>query len=325
MHPCQVILSGFADEASLRKTAVEQFSTCAALGLQYFTIRFVDVGNGIKNVMDLSDAEIHTLSRLQTEYHLQVASVGSPIGKVKLHDVEDGTDNRYVPFEAYLDDVKRAIHRANQFDTHLVRGFSFYPPRDAPPEAHLADAIQRLGRIADLCQAAGVIFGLEVEANLVGRTGQLLAEIHAQINSPSLKLVFDAANLLSQGFSAADTIAEYQAMKPGLGWIHVKDYVPRSVTQKVDYVDEESLCQYVPVGRGSGVYDFVLRDLRCDLPRLEAEMQLARVPGFVLDLEPHLKGGGQFGGVSGPDGMGVALRSLCGLLDELSIGYDLTS
>jgi hypothetical protein len=42
-----------------------------------------------------------------------------------------------------------------------------------------------------------------------------------------------------------------------------------------------------------------------------------------LDLEPHLKGGGQFGGFSGPDGMGVALRSLCRVLDYVGIGYHL--
>jgi hypothetical protein len=47
------------------------------------------------------------------------------------------------------------------------------------------------------------------------------------------------------------------------------------------------------------------------------------VPGVFLDLEPHLKGGGQFGGFSGPDGMGVALRALLRLLDYVGIGYRL--
>ena len=46
-------------------------------------------------------------------------------------------------------------------------------------------------------------------------------------------------------------------------------------------------------------------------------------PGMILELEPHLKGGGQFGGFSGPDGMGVAVRSLCRMLDYLEIDYDL--
>ena len=39
-------------------------------------------------------------------------------------------------------------------------------------------------------------------------------------------------------------------------------------------------------------------------------MKSRGVPGVFLDLEPHVKGGGQFGGFSGPDGFGVALRAL---------------
>ena len=47
------------------------------------------------------------------------------------------------------------------------------------------------------------------------------------------------------------------------------------------------------------------------------------VPGVFCDMEPHVRGGGQFGGFSGPDGMGVAARSLCALLDYVGIGYRL--
>jgi hypothetical protein len=54
-------------------------------------------------------------------------------------------------------------------------------------------------------------------------------------------------------------------------------------------------------------------------------MQTLGVPGFFLETEPHLKGGGQFGGFSGPDGMGVAVRSLCRVLDDVGIAYDLRS
>jgi len=38
----RVILSAFADEAANQKTAVQQFSALAALGLQYYSIRFID-------------------------------------------------------------------------------------------------------------------------------------------------------------------------------------------------------------------------------------------------------------------------------------------
>ena len=52
--------------------------------------------------------------------------------------------------------------------------------------------------------------------------------------------------------------------------------------------------------------------------------QLSRrrgIPGVFVDLEPHVKAGGQYGGFSGPDGMGVAMRSLCRVLDYTNIEY----
>ena len=101
-EPPRVILSGFADEAANQKTAVQQFAAFAALGLQYYSLRFIDVGDGIKNVMKLTLAEIQKVRHLQDEYGLNVSSIGSPIGKVKLCDVDDGTKNVYVPFKKYL-------------------------------------------------------------------------------------------------------------------------------------------------------------------------------------------------------------------------------
>ena len=43
----RVILTGFADEAANQKTAVQQFATFAAIGLQYYSLRFIDVGGGV--------------------------------------------------------------------------------------------------------------------------------------------------------------------------------------------------------------------------------------------------------------------------------------
>ncbi len=43
----------------------------------------------------------------------------------------------------------------------------------------------------------------------------------------------------------------------------------------------------------------IFRDLRNHLPSLTSRMQRLGLPGVFLELEPHLKGGGQFGGFSG--------------------------
>lgn len=319
-----VILSGFADEAANQKTVDQQFSAFAALGLQYYTIRFIDVGQGVKNVMQLTKPEVKTVLAKQEEYGLSVSSLGSPIGKVKLFDFDDGTNNRFVPFKTYLNkEVKLACDLANRFGTKLIRGFSFYHPRGEDPQPYVGQVVDQLSAITEMCEANGLTFGLEVEANLVGQSGPILAQIHKQISHPALVLIFDAANIVTQGFDAGETFEQYHKMKKGLGWLHIKDYRNPSRLERTSHVDEEALKHFVPPDIGDSGHEAILRDFQQFLPQLKKRMQKRGVPGVFLDLEPHVKGGGQFGGFSGPDGLGVTLRSLCRLLDYVGISYHL--
>lgn len=319
-----VLLSGFADEAANQKTAIQQFTAFAALGLRYYTVRFVDAGSGIKNVMQLSASEVKSLVKLQQEYGLQVATLGSPIGKIKLRDIEDGTHNRFVPFKKYLsNDVKKACELAGKFGTKLIRGFSFYHPKGESPADYVSEVVDRLGAIVEECEKQGLVFGLEIEANLVGQSGDLLADIHRQVKSDHLVLIFDAANIVCQGCSAEEIFRQYTVMKPGLGWMHIKDYRHPVPMGRVTHVDEETLKHFVPADQGDSGHEAILRDFAKELPRLDRRMKKLGAPGVFLDLEPHVKGGGQFGGFSGPDGFGVALRGLTRLLDYLQVGYQL--
>jgi sugar phosphate isomerase/epimerase len=317
-----VLLSGFSDEAANQKTAEQQFCAFAALGLRYYSLRFIDAGAGIQNAMLLAPESIDHVLALQSEYGLQVSSLGSPIGKVKLLDIEDGTSNRYVPFDEYLKkDVQRACDLANTFGTKLIRGFSFYHPRGSAPELHIAQAVDQLGAIARLCDSHGLTFGLEVEANLIGQTGKLLKKLYDGVADPAMLLIFDGANLVCQGMSTEQVYEEYLAMKEGMGWLHVKDY-QRPLTRS-SHVDEESLKSFVPADQGDSGHEAIFRDIKRDYAELLAKLAKRGIPGLFMDLEPHVKGGGQFGGFSGPDGFGVAMRGLCRVLDYVGLPYDL--
>ncbi len=319
-----VLLSGFADEAAYSKTAHEQLGVFAALGLEYYSLRFIDVGNGLKNVMQLEPGEIEQLKQLHRQYGIRVSSIGSPIGKVKLRDIDDGTSNRYVPFTEYLNEVRHAVRLAQEFETVLIRGFSFYPPRGQEvTEDIMSEAAQKLREIVELCSEHGVVYGLEVEANLVGCDGPTMAELYRRVNHPNLVLIFDGGNLSTQNRPPEVVFADYQAMKPGLGWLHIKDYKIDPSLQWQGYVDEERLKNFVPVDEGDSGHERILRDLRDSFESVHARMTGLGAPGVFLELEPHLRAGGQFGGFSGPDGMGIALRALLKLLDYVGIGYHL--
>ena len=319
-----ILLSGFADEAANQKTIDQQFAALAALGMRYFSIRFIDAGNGVKNVMALDDDEIVTVKEKLDEYGLSVSSIGSPIGKVKLCDVDDGTSTGYRPFDQYLvDEVVRACELAETFGTKLIRGFSFYHPKGSPLEDHFAQAVDQVGQITEVCDQRGLTFGLEVEANLVGQNGQTLAKMHQQVDNNALVLIFDGGNLVMQGYSEEEIYDQYVAMKPGMGWIHIKDFKDPSGSARVEHVDEESIKHFVPADIGQSGHQRIMEDFAGFIPELESRMKARGVPGVFADMEPHVKGGGQFGGFSGPDGFGVALRAFCKVCDQAGIGYHL--
>jgi sugar phosphate isomerase/epimerase len=320
----RIIISAFADEAANSKSVVEQFAVLAALGLEYYSPRFLNVSGEVKNIMKLDKAELKTVKSLQDDYGLKVTSIGSPIGKVKLLDQDDGTHNRFVPFNKYVkDDVATAIDRAKSLGARMIRGFSFYHPRGTDPVPHVAQAADQIAAIADKCAQAEVVFALEVEANLIGQNGRLMAELANKANRPNLVCIFDGGNISSQNLDPVRCFAEFQAMRKHLGYLHIKDYKIDTKLEWTGVVDEERLKNFVPCDRGDSGHEAIFRDLRDNLPAIDKKMKKLGLPGVFLELEPHLKGGGQFGGFSGPDGLGVACRALCSLLDYVGLDYQL--
>ena len=321
-----VIISAFADEAANHRTALEQMTALAAIGIRQYSPRFIDVnGDGkIEHVVDLSEDKLNRLKEYHAEYGVSVTSIGARVGKVKLVDVDDGSNNKFVPFDEYMDgEVAATIKAAKALDTKLIRGFSFYHPRGEQPEAHIESASAQIRQIAESCAKEGIVYGLEIEPNLVGETGPLLAKLAETVDHPNMVLIFDGGNVAAQNKNPVQVYEEYLATVPYLGWMHVKDYSIDPNLVWTGAVDEERLKNFVPANAGDSGHELIFRDLRERLPEIQQRLEKLGLPGFYLETEPHLKGGGQFGGFSGPDGMGVAVRALCSCLDYAGIDYDL--
>ena len=187
----------------------------------------------------------------------------------------------------------------------------------------VSQAADQLGKIAEACHRSDLTYGLEIEANLIGQSGPLVAELHRRVNHPALVTIFDGGNIISQGYNTEECFQQYLAMKPGLGWMHIKDYLRPKSSGRTAHVDEDKLKNFVPADIGDSGHEQILRDFAEIVPQLSEKLTKRGIPGVIIDLEPHLKGGGQFGGFSGPDGMGVAVRALCSVLDYVGIDYDL--
>ena len=65
-----VIISAFADEAANYRTALEQMTALAAIGIRNYSPRFIDVaGDGtVEHVVDLSPEKLERLKEYHAEY-----------------------------------------------------------------------------------------------------------------------------------------------------------------------------------------------------------------------------------------------------------------
>ncbi|NOY79680.1 MAG: sugar phosphate isomerase/epimerase [Kiritimatiellaeota bacterium] len=323
MQKPSVILSAFLDEGvpvEDRKDLEQQLLVGQAIGLKYWTPRFVldDETGRNENIVQLSDAKVRELVRRSTDAGFQIGCIGTAVGKVKLEDVDDGNRAPYKSHGEHMEDLRRAIEVAHLTGAKFLRAFSFYPPLGADPEPYFERARDRLAEMADACRRAGLIYLMEPEPNLVGSNARRMLRLCDAIGNDHLLINPDAANMHVQGY---DAFREYQAVAEAgmLGFMHIKDYT--EPCSEAIVVDEEALRHFGSVDVGLAGHGRIFADLAQRLPAVDAQLRQLGAPGLILDVEGHMKGGGQFGGWSGPDGLGVAVRALTGLLEHSGIRY----
>ena len=91
-------------------------------------------------------------------------------------------------------------------------------------------------------------------------------------------LIFDGGNVAAQNKNPLICYQEYTTMRPGLGWMHIKDYARQpGITWTGDrdssVIDEDKLKNFVPANIGDAGHEHVLRDLKLHLPALTEKMQ----------------------------------------------------
>jgi sugar phosphate isomerase/epimerase len=102
-------ISCFADEISADLN--EQIEVVKRNKIKYIELR--SVWN--KNVLDLTDEELHLVKSKLDENGISVSCIGSPIGKVNILD----------DFDKHMDRFKRAVVEAHYMQTRLVPSFFF--------------------------------------------------------------------------------------------------------------------------------------------------------------------------------------------------------
>jgi sugar phosphate isomerase/epimerase len=272
------ILSGFADEISPEPGV--QLETLAAESIRYLELRSA----WSANVASLTDAELARFRREIEDAGVRVSAIGSPIGKIAIG----------APLGPELERMRRIADVAGLFGTTIVRVFSFFIPAGEPPQRYRQTVIDRMGALAEIAAARGIVLAHENEKEIYGDIPERCADLIASVGSPALRATFDAANFVQCGVRPHTD--GYQLIRPHLVYLQVKDALAATG-------------QVVPAGQGDG-------EVRETLAALAAS-------GFsgYASLEPHLAEAGRYGGFSGPQEFRRAAAALKGLLRELFIPW----
>lgn len=264
-HSVRWRLSGFGDEIDADPRI--QVAVLQALGANHIDVRSA----WGTDIVQMSDERLSELGVLFSSKEMGVSAIASPIGKV---DVE-------LPVEHEVERLRRAITAARALGAKYIRIFSFYyEGRDA--EEVRDDVITRMRTLAEAAEEAGVILLHENEKDIFGDIPSRVLDIIETVNSPALRVCWDAANFVQVGIKPFDEA--YLALRPHLEYVHVKDAL---------FAD----ASVVPAGEGDGQVQQTIDALRD-----------SGYSGFV-SLEPHLAGAFGLGGSSGPTAFGLAARA----------------
>ncbi len=243
-------LYAFSDEAGA--SMQKQLSAMKRNGISGPELRGTEFGN----VSDLTPERAKEIKNMLDGEGLSVFSLGSPLGKIGIND----------PFEPEIEKLKRTLDTAEILGAQNIRIFSFYIPKNSPPEEFRAKVLDRLGEMARTADTlhSGIRLCHENEKGIYGENDARCLDILE--NAPEIYGIFDPANFVQSG---VDTLKAWELLKGRIRYLHIKDALSDG--------------RVVPAGKGVG-----------HLPEIVNEF--IGLGGRAMTVEPHLT---VFSGLSG--------------------------
>jgi sugar phosphate isomerase/epimerase len=165
------------------------------------------------------------------------------------------------PFARDLTELGALVELSGALGTRYVRVMS-YPNADWPEPRWRQEVVDRLRRLADVAETAGITLLHENCAGWAATRADRALDLLDAVGSPALRLLFDVGNGVAHGYEAPGLLAD---LVPFVAHVHVKDAVGGG---------EDTT--YTLPGEG------VARVAEC--------LRLLRAGGYdgVLSIEPHL-------------------------------------
>ncbi len=283
------LLSAFADEAG--ETLQEQIAALKRNNIRHMEIRSV---NGI-SVCQTPLETVKEYKKQLDEAGIRVITVGSPVGKVHLH-------------ENYTDHIAMYLHTlavAKILGATRIRMFSIFLPQDQDPAIHRELVMSRMKEMVDIAEGTGITLYHENEKDIYGDTEDRVLDLMDAFGG-KMEFIFDPANFVQCDRRPLDV---YPLLKNKIAYFHIKD--ARLDNKRV-----------VAAGQGDGAIRELLKDYAQthDNTMLTIEPHLKSFAGLKDDVSIHDDGEVVY--KDNNEAFDVAVAALKSILDEEGLSYE---
>ena len=250
-----------------------------------------------KPPQDLSKEDMARMKSILEEAGLEVAGIASPFFKCEIDNKQERRE--------HLEILKKCIQMAHFFGTNIVRGFTFW--NTGRTEAVWDRILEYYREPVRIIESEGVFIGVENESSTSVATARLLEKFLADVGSPNVKAIWDAANEAHAEEGETPYPDAFNRVKANMIHCHAKDAAP----------DADGKIESVPVGTGIIDWKGQIKELLDSGYKGYLSLETHWRPKKSLSEDLLNRPGGSAFSEAGEEASRVCLDNIFGILKEL--------
>lgn len=252
-----------------------------------------------KPPQELTDDDMTKMKDILVTAGILVAGIASPFFKCDIDNERERLD--------HLKILRKCIKMAHFFDTKIVRGFTFW--NTGRTEAVWGKILEYYQEPVKIAEGEGIFIGLENEASTSVATAKLLEKFLADVDSASVRAIWDPANEVHAEGGEKPYPDAYNRIKAKMIHCHAKDAAPNA----------EGKLESVPVGTGVIDWKGQIKELLDSNYKGYLSLETHWRPKKVLSEDLLNRPGGAAFSEAGEEASRVCLDNIFGILKKLGI------